>query len=243
MNQGTLQTRVISRSLEVYLPPSYPRSLRSYPVFYVLDGNRLFDPSANKVIEELEAGFAQSLLPELILVGIPTDKRNDDYTPWPSRLNEHLYGAFGGEGDAYIQEIISSIKPYIDEQFRTLSDRSHTGIAGASLGGLLAIYAYLRHPNIFGKVMGLSTSVWFEHFLPFIEEKTHDPLAKMYLDYGEKEGKGMVTGHRALQRILQNKGYSAGDLLVLNDPKGKHETKHFVKRFPDALKWLAGSNS
>jgi predicted alpha/beta superfamily hydrolase len=243
MIHGTLQTLVISRSLEVYLPPSYPSSLQSYPVFYVLDGNRLFDPTANTVIEELEAGFAQSLLPELILVGIPTDQRNDDYTPWPSQLNEHLYGAFGGKGDAYIQEIIYSIKPQIDKQFRTLKDRNHTAIAGASLGGLTAIYAYLQHPDIFGKVIGLSTSVWYEHFLPFVEEKTRTPFAKMYLDYGEKEGKGMVTGHQELQRILQIKGYSEGELHLLNDPKGKHETKHFVKRFPNALKWLASTDS
>jgi predicted alpha/beta superfamily hydrolase len=239
MIQGTLQTLDLSRALEIYLPPSYPFSLESYPVFYVLDGNRLFNPTANTVIEELEDGFAQSLLPELILVGIPTDKRNDDYTPWPSQLNDHLYGAFGGKGDAYIQEIIYAIKPLIDKQFRTLKDRNHTGIAGASLGGLIAIYAYLQFPDIFGKVMGLSTSVWFENFLTFVEEKTRAPFAKMYLDYGEKEGKGMVSGHLELQRILQNKGYSEFELLLLNDPKGKHETKHFVKRFPNALKWLA----
>jgi predicted alpha/beta superfamily hydrolase len=241
MIQGTLQTFVISRSLQIYLPPGYPDSLERYPVFYVLDGNRLFDPAANIVIEELEQWFAQSLLPEFILVGIPTDKRNDDYTPWPSRLNEHLYGAFGGQGDAYVEEIIYSIKPQFDKQFRTLTDRSNTGIAGASLGGLLAIYAYLQHPDIFGKVMGLSTSLWFENFLPFVEEHALLPHARMYLDYGEKEGKGMVTSHLELQRILQNKGYTEDELLLLNDPKGKHETKHFVKRFPNALKWLANS--
>jgi len=45
--------------------------------------------------------------------------------------------------------------------YRTLSDRSNTGIMGSSMGGLISFYAGLKYANIYSKIGAMSPSFWF----------------------------------------------------------------------------------
>ena len=62
------------RNVLVYLPPSYHRSRRSYPVLYMHDGQNLFDPATSFAGEWgvgriLDAAARRGL--EAIVVGVP----------------------------------------------------------------------------------------------------------------------------------------------------------------------------
>jgi pimeloyl-ACP methyl ester carboxylesterase len=57
--------------------------------------------------------------------------------------------------------LANTLKPEIDRRYHTLPDRAHTGVGGSSMGGLLALYAGLARPDVFSKVMAMSTAVWF----------------------------------------------------------------------------------
>ncbi len=66
--------------------------------------------------------------------------RARDYVPQGDDINPAGCGLTLGEAQNYVRFIITELKPHIDAQYRTLTDREHTGVAGASLGGLCSMY-------------------------------------------------------------------------------------------------------
>lgn len=95
--------------------------------------------------------------------GTPED-RFDDYTPTrPANVKA------GGKADAYGRMLVEELKPFIDSEYRTLTDAANTGLGGASLGGLVSLHLGLRHPMVFGKLAVMSPSVWWDNK----EDQTH----------------------------------------------------------------------
>lgn len=146
--------------LFIYTPPAYSLQYKqSYPVLYVLDGDNYFIErkeerrtkwSMQKTIDRL---IKEERLPALIVIGItPANKRTDYYLP-PSMINPQV----DGQAEEFVQFITDELKPYIDTKYRTKSDREHTGIFGAGLGGLASLYISSTVPDIFGKVGALGT--------------------------------------------------------------------------------------
>ena len=162
------------RTIQVYLPPNYDTSGKSYPVIYIQDGQQLFNPTAIgdwRADETLDKLFEEGKIEGFIVVGIfahPELKvRWDEYWIWTNN-NMHAWvlesmanPVEGGKGKVYIDFIINTLKPKIDNDYRTLPAREHTAIGGSSMGALISIYAGLDRPNIFSKVMIMSTAVWF----------------------------------------------------------------------------------
>jgi predicted alpha/beta superfamily hydrolase len=115
-----------SRRIWLYLPPAYETSGLSYPVMYMHDGQNLFDVltaySGEWEVDEALNTLASQGHKVPIVVGIDNGGTNriGEYTPW----SNPDYG--GGDGDLYIRFIVETLKPYIDQHYRTLSDRSNT---------------------------------------------------------------------------------------------------------------------
>ncbi len=160
------------RTVRVYLPPGYDAGDARYPVLYLQDGQNLFTPGAYgdwQVDETLERLVAQGRMPGLVVVGIDNGgaRRWDEYGPWtqPAMLDwvdaSWSRAREGGEGDRYVAWLADGLKPAIDERYRTLPGAEHTGIGGSSMGGLIALYAGIQRPDVFGRVMAMSPAVWF----------------------------------------------------------------------------------
>lgn len=71
------QLEVEGRKLTVFLPPSYAFSGRPYPVVYLHDGAKLMMSTLNYMYRL----FREGLLAEVIVVGVDSEARNDEYTP------------------------------------------------------------------------------------------------------------------------------------------------------------------
>ncbi|MBX4373528.1 hypothetical protein K4G95_25085, partial [Mycobacterium tuberculosis] len=73
-------------------------------------------------------------------------------------------------GEAYIEFILHTLKPLIDEKYRTKPN--DTLMAGSSMGGLISTYAACRYPHVFQRVASLSSAFWFNQteIERFIEE-------------------------------------------------------------------------
>ncbi|HRH60029.1 MAG TPA: alpha/beta hydrolase-fold protein, partial [Chitinophagaceae bacterium] len=150
------------RRVWIYLPQDYYSSSAQYPTLYMQDGQNLFDYLTSfagewKCDETMETLQNSDSTNGIIIIGIDNGgiTRTNEYSPW---INPS-YG--GGEGDEYMSFIISTLKPFIDANFRTLPDRVNTGIMGSSMGGLLSWYGALANQNVFGKVGVFSPSFWF----------------------------------------------------------------------------------
>lgn len=241
--KGTLnETVFMGRMIHIYLPPSYQADGDRYPVVYIQDGGYLF----LKQLTKLEAMFSAGTLPELIFVGVTSCNRNAEYTPWKARALAARYDEFGGQGSSYLSFLINDLKVYIDAEYRTHSDCSQTAIAGASLGGLISMYALCRQPDIFGKFASLSGSFWYEGFVDFMKaDGTVYAGQKIYMDVGEREGNGkesiqrnMVGRNKEVHEILLQKGFAADQCRLFIVKDAIHEQAFFIERFPSALQWL-----
>lgn len=233
-----------ARELFVWLPNGYEREpQKRYPVLYMHDGNNLFDAYTSfagewRVDETLTVLEDEGI--EAIVVGIPNnEQRMSEYSPFAdARLK-----LAAGRAEDYLQWIVNDVKPLIDGAFRTRPERDHTGIVGSSMGGLVSLYGFLRHPQTFGVVGALSPSHWFGHG-QMLKMVTETPFVggRVYLDIGGREGRfgaRYMQGVRRLADAFLQKGYVEGETLCyIEDAQGKHNEEAWARRLPHALRFL-----
>lgn len=224
-----------TRKVWIYLPVDYQTEEKRYPVIYMHDGQNLFD-NATAAEEEWYLDEAlTSIKAQCIIVGIDNggDKRSTEY-------NFRDSGEFGaGEGKKYIEFIIQTLKPAIDEQFRTLPDRDHTLIAGSSLGGLISFYGAMYFPEIFGGAGIFSPSFWLvedivEEMKSLAEQNTN--YHQNYYFYGAlQEDEKMMNFIVAVSDLLSN--YSQYKIYLDLHEEGEHKEIYWGQRFLDFYKW------
>ena len=210
------------RDIIVYLPPGYETAAwQHYPVFYLHDGQNLFDTETAFAGEEWRADeTAEELIREgsihpVIMVGIYNAgaHRIDEYTPTP---DAHRHS--GGKADLYAAMIVEELKPFIDANYRTLTDPSHTALGGSSLGALATLYIGLRHPDVFGKLAVLSPSVWWNRgvILRMIRDMpVPEPRPLLWVDIGTAEGihpNSILRDARLLREVLAAKAGKKGKI-------------------------------
>lgn len=228
------------RTIRIYLPPDYDESDRKYPVLYMQDAQNLFDDatasSGEWGVDESLNALAKARKLELIVVGIDHggDKRMQELSAWDNAE----YGK--SEGKQYASFIVDVLKPYIDQHYRTLADRRHTGIMGASMGGLMAHYAIYRYPQIFGRAGIFSPSYWYA---PQVFEFTASaPLptdAKLYFYVGRMECfcNNVPDVQRMVAQIEQS-GFPKKNIAVEIKWWARHNEAAWGNAFPHAAAWL-----
>lgn len=172
---------VAPRNVTVWLPPSYAKGRRRYPVIYMHDGQNLFDPATS--YGGTTWGVAETLVAlhkDVIVVGIWNTKlRGREY--FPQKVFDQLTPeqqanaetTHGGKpvSDAYLKFIVTELKPYINKTYRTRTTAADTSIAGSSMGGLISLYAMAEYPDVFGQAACLSIH-W-----PMADPRKADPIA------------------------------------------------------------------
>ncbi|MFZ4544630.1 MAG: alpha/beta hydrolase-fold protein [Saprospiraceae bacterium] len=228
------------RRVSILLPHDYEHSSKKYPVLYLQDGQNLFNdyaPFGNWSVNKRMAVLAEKNHHEVIVVAI--DHGGKD------RIKEFLpyEGTKLGtvEGKIYAHWIVETLKPHIDAHYRTLSDATHTGIGGSSMGGLISIYAALIYPHVFSKMMIFSPSLWVASKVFFDAiHFTHPDPTKVYLYAGGREGTQMVPNVQRFKAALEKLGFndSPVEFKLVIDPKGEHNEERWGREFPRALEWL-----
>lgn len=233
-----------SRTLIVATPASYAEGVRRYPVLYMQDGQNLFDPRTSFAGDwglSTALGWASRRGVEPIVVGIfnTGTTRVDEYSPFVESAQQGA-GPGGGAGDRYLAFVINTVKPLIDARFRTLPERTATGIAGSSLGGLISLYAFFRSPEVFGFVGALSPSLWFGNEAIFdVVTQTPKPAGRVYLDIGVREGDRHVMLARRMRDLLIARGFELRRTLrYVEDRDGAHREADWGRRFRKALPFL-----
>lgn len=79
----------------------------------------------------------------------PGSAAADVSDPQAAPLNawDNQYGK--GEGEQYMAFIVEVLKPWVDQHYRTKSDRRHTGVTGSSMGGLISSYAISHYGHVY----------------------------------------------------------------------------------------------
>ncbi len=227
------------RRIWMYLPPDYHSNSKHYPVIYMHDGQNLFDQSIAysgewKVDEILNDLFLEKKF-ACIVIGIDNGgkQRIDELTPWPNEK----YG--GGNGKAYVDFIVQTLKPDVDQNLRTLPQQENTAIIGSSLGGLISFYAALTYPKVFGKIGVFSPAFWIN---PEIESyaKNHGHIThqKMYFITGELEGETYINKMKQVINDIETAGYPKKNITSKVIKGGKHHESTWSADFKNAVEWL-----
>ena len=231
-----------TRRIWLYLPPDYDSSNENYPVLYMQDGQNLFDTYTSyngewEVDETLNNLFDDGYqVPIVIGIDNGGTERINEYSPW---VNSQ-YG--GGQGDDYINFIISTLKPYVDKNYRTLPNRESTAIMGSSLGGLISQYGALAHQDVFSKAGIFSPSYWFSDTVwMFTEDVGKQFDMKLYQLIGGLEGNEAVTDMWDMQDVLSNIGFNEDELFSLEVPNGEHNEAFWRNQFAAAYLWMFNS--
>lgn len=228
-----------SRRILIYLPYSYFSSEKRYPVLYMHDGQNLFDVktsfSGEWEVDETLNRLIENGFPEVIVVGIDNGggERLNEYTPYPNPQ----YG--GGQGDAYVRFIAETLKPYIDENYRTMPGARQTGIMGSSLGGLISMYGQITQADVFGKGGVLSPSFWWSDQIYF-QASQIDPGKKQifYLLASARESDSMRGQMEAMYNTLRSAGVAEENIRLRITEDGAHSEWYWARELPAALTWL-----
>lgn len=226
-----------TRRIWVYLPEGYETSEKRYPVIYMHDGQNLFDHSTALSEEWCVDETMTIMRGECIVVGIDNgeEKRMTEYN-----FRDHEeHGT--GEGKKYVQFIVETLKPFIDERYRTLPDRGNTHIAGSSLGGLISFYAAMYFPYAFGGAGIFSPSLWL---VPDIVDEIKN-IVEQNLDYpqhfyfygGEKEDENMVKFIEGVAEFLL--AYPQYKINIEIHPEGEHSEIYWREKFPAFYRWIS----
>jgi predicted alpha/beta superfamily hydrolase len=228
-----------NRRIWMYFPPDYETSGLSYPVLYMHDGQNLFDASTaysgEWEVDETLNTLAQEGKHVPLVVGIDNGggDRIDEYTPWANSQ----YG--GGDGEKYMQFIVETLKPYIDQNYRTLSGRENTGILGSSLGGLISHYGSLKYQDVFSKAGLFSPSYWFSDSVwGFTHSTGKQEEMRFYQLCGNSESAGMVGDMQRMNDSLLSIGFSQEKVFNKIVAGGQHNEKLWREAFGDAYTWL-----
>lgn len=234
-----------SRRIWLYLPPDYRDTNKDYPVIYMHDGQNLFDASTSFAgewqIDETLNQLFQNGDSGVIVVGIDNGgaARMNEYAPWVNAQ----YNA-GGEGQLYMEFIVNTLKPYIDSNFRTKTERTHTALFGSSLGALVSLYGTLLFEDVFSKAGLFSPAYWFNpEIQDFASEhiKSHD--FRLYHLIGGQEGASVADQTQAMHNNLLDAGFESKELYIKTNPIGTHSESFWRTEFASAYQWLFADTS
>jgi predicted alpha/beta superfamily hydrolase len=227
------------RKIWALLPHDYDFSESDYPVMYLQDAQNLFNENAkygNWEIDKKLAVMSEYNIGKIIIIAIEHADKD--------RIKEYNVGktVLGvGQGKKYIRFITDTLKPFVDKKFRTKSEREFTGIGGSSMGGLVSIFCGLMYPEVYGKLMIFSPSLWVAPKMNFNNLDFSEPAdTKIYLYAGGNESETMIRHVKKFQNnMIQNAFVSDTMKIKLSiNNEGKHNEIYWSDEFPKAIEWL-----
>ena len=240
----------VARELIIWLPEGYhdeENADRTYPVLYLHDGQNLFEkhrgiPAEWQVDETLVELIGAGAIEPMIVVGIPHAEE--------SRASEYLMvDAIEGvtpDADRYISILADQIVPRVESALRAERRRESRVVGGASLGGLISLYAAHQRPEVFGAVLAESPSsmlrgetLWTDVFA----ERPKQWPQRVYIGGGGREfGSDQAERNAAYARELKSLAgvFEANrvetKLLIADD--AEHTEAAWAERFDDAVRFL-----
>src|SRR5215203_3835356 len=144
------------RNLNIYIPPEYDKDTRkTYPVLYIQHGGG-----------EDERGWAVQGKTNIILDNLIAAGKATPMIVVIANGNVTIPGSAAGGGyndaamNAFKEEMIGSVIPFVEKNYRVKPGVANRAIAGLSMGGGQAFYTGLRNTDVFSQVGVFSTGLF-----------------------------------------------------------------------------------
>jgi predicted alpha/beta superfamily hydrolase len=244
-----------NRFLRVWVPAGYDlaeNSGKKYPVFYLNDGQNLFESATSFTGIEWQVGetagrmIREGLIPPTIFVGIDNARleRIKEYLPYRS-INPMVLRP---RGMLYPEFLVKEVMPFVARQYRVAKGAEHTALGGSSLGGLISLYVAIARPGVFGFVLLESPSLWVANRQLLRECRgVRNWPEKVFVGVGTREvgreDKDLQTieNVRELERILRRSRLDERRLRLEIADGATHSEGAWAARFPDALRFFFGT--
>lgn len=248
------------RRVRVLLPKGYEEDTdKTYPVVYFHDGQNVL------YSKEAFSGHSWKVIPtikrnpdiaKMIIVAIDNDgaERMHEYAAWKFSEMGIPGIQFGGKGTLYAEFVMDVVKPFIDQTYRTKSDKIHTAMIGSSLGGNITQFMGLAYQDQIGCLGVFSSANWLhqEAFDRYIERQALDKDQRVYIYVGTEEAddtdKTLMAGNIKQSYINSSLTYYrqliAGgvdlDNIALEVVSGAvHNEEAWAAYLPDCLRFLS----
>ncbi len=232
-----------TRRVYLYLPDYYDEDTRQYPVMYMFDGhNVFFDSDATYGKSWGMNSYMNWTKKPLIIVAVECNhegnSRLSEYSPLD--FENSTLGKVDGKGKIYMDWLVGTLKPMIDENYRTLPDREHTIICGSSMGGLMSLYAAVCYNKVFQRAACLSPSLWIDpgKILEMIATAKIRNDTCIYMDYGSKEIFNHSSSSEALISVSHMLLTKRVNLTFRIVPGGTHSEASWEQQIPIFMECL-----
>lgn len=215
-----------SRDVWLYLPARHEDgSCAKLPSIVFHDGNAMLTHA--RFAGHADALFAAS--PDLAAVGVfvaaaPT---------LAARFDEYTFGEATSKGAEHVAFVRDQVWPLATASARLCTAAGARGIAGASLGGLIASWAAFENATTWGWVGAQSASFWWRSN-ELINRVQNDAKidVRFYVDSGCPATEDNCGAVSMMATALANKGY---DYTRITMDGGEHTWADFSTRFDDML--------
>lgn len=258
---------IAPRAVDVWLPPGFAPG-QGHAVLYMHDGQMLFDPAITwngqswQMAQTASALIAQRRVRPFIVVAIwNTPARFAEY--FPQRILDHLpdgparFALFDVAlksqplANAYLRFIVNALKPLIDKRYQPATDAANTVIAGASMGGLISMYALTEYPRVFGGAACVSTH-WIggvghdqaiaDASVAYLRQRLPAPgQHRIYMDRGTAELDARYKDAQPMiDAVMRERGFAAPQFVSRVFEGAGHNETAWAARLAEPLVHLLG---
>jgi enterochelin esterase family protein len=235
VSQLTISSTILkqNRQYTLYLPPKFNPALVDCMLLVLFDGSLFGRQEASvpgpTILDNL---IAQKKIRPTVAVFVDQTTDRDK-----ERACSESFASF----------VADELVPEIREDNHVGQTPDRVIIGGASLGGLMASYCSFRRPDVFGNVLSISGSYWFDgksSTLPQVgaesgwltQQFLKSPALpiRFYLSVGRFEvgiNAHMLIENRRLRDVLRAKGYS----VQFHEFDGGHDPLNFRDALVDGL--------
>jgi enterochelin esterase-like enzyme len=223
VEDGKIEATRPAQEFKIYLPPCYDEVTdERYPVLYLLHGQTYIDDQWPRLgaVDQADKLILAGQAPPFIMV-FPDD-RYWNLPPGP------------GFGVRFVDLVV----PYIDQNYRTLTDRKYRALGGLSRGGGWTIRLGFAHWDMFG-TLGLHSPVVFvddgEFLARWLDTIPKDSFPRLWIDIGAQDAE--LTNTRFLENLLTQRSLPH----EFHFYQGAHTEDYWSAHVDQYIKWYTES--
>lgn len=228
-----------NRTLHIYVPDKIdPKHLPG--VIYMFDGHNLFsDEDATYGKSWGLKKYLKKAKLNVVIVGLECNHNGNmrlcEFSPYS--FEDEYFGKVDATGKKLLNWMTTDLKAFIEAHFSVDTTREKTVIAGSSMGGLMALYAGAKYPDVYSKAACLSS------FYKYLYDRLYKDISKFtslkdstfYMSWGRHEYKtkrALAIGSEEnlkIARLLTKKG---GSVYAHCQEHGYHNESSWEKEIP-----------
>ena len=150
----------------------------------------------------------------------------NEYSAWKYQESNIPGVQFGGKGVEYAEFVMDVVKPFIDKEYRTLSDRQHTAMIGSSLGGNITQFMGLDYKEQIGCLVYI-----------YVGTEEADDTDKTLMAGNIKQA--YIDSSLSYYHDLIARGVDLENIKIHIQSGAEHNEEAWAENLPDCLRFFA----